>query len=61
MTPLMTQLQELFATCSDMYMLDGLLVTTILDTMDEFGWTTFSAIMKHDLKTQYCQTLRYQG
>jgi len=41
---LMTQQQELFATCSDSDMWDRLLVTSTGPVVDRFGWTTFSVV-----------------
>ena len=53
----LTQQQELFATLSDMDASDGLLVTAMVQVMEQFGWTSFSATEeKRPLQTAHIGT-----
>jgi len=49
---LMTQQQELFATCSDTDTMGGLFITATVPVVDRFGWTKFSVVdQKQTLQT----------
>jgi len=52
---LMTQQQELFATCSGMVTSDIFFLTSTVPVGDRFGWTTFNA-MEQKLTLQIVNT-----